>query len=181
MAEQWSCNRPGMIASPVRVPPPMSSAASSTVTSTPAFARVIAAARPFGPAPTTIALLMSRLPPALGCSSGQGPVIVVLLVTRRRALRRGHLAGERPGDVDRDRAIGQPRLLLDRVGDLPCASLDHAERRVDALVVLDSAAPRLRLHPDDHEFARLECRLALNSRDHVLVVQVTVAEVEPDQ
>ena len=71
IAEQWSCSRPGMIASLVRVPPPMSSAASRTVTWRPALARATAAARPFGPAPTTIAVLMPRLPlaPVLARSS----------------------------------------------------------------------------------------------------------------
>jgi len=34
---------------------------------------------------------------------------------------------------------------------------------------------------DDDEFAWLETRFALNGRDHVRIVQVTVAEVEPDQ
>ena len=58
MAEQWSCSSPGTIASLVRVPPPISSAASSTVTSTPGRARVTAAASPLGPPPTTIAVLM---------------------------------------------------------------------------------------------------------------------------
>src|SRR6478609_3306308 len=62
IAEQWSCSRPGMIASLLRVPPPISSAASRTVTWRPALARATPAARPFGPAPTTIALLMPRLP-----------------------------------------------------------------------------------------------------------------------
>src|SRR5438445_5790220 len=38
------------------MPPPTRSAASCTTTSRPARARVIAAARPFGPEPTTIAL-----------------------------------------------------------------------------------------------------------------------------
>ena len=47
-----------MIASLLRVPPPISSAASSTVTCTPRLARATAAARPFGPAPTTTAVLM---------------------------------------------------------------------------------------------------------------------------
>src|SRR6478672_970131 len=51
-----------MIASLLRVPPPISSAASRTVTWRPALARATPAARPFGPAPTTIALLMPRLP-----------------------------------------------------------------------------------------------------------------------
>src|SRR5258705_2227391 len=105
-----------MIASLERVPPPISSAASATVTCRPALARATAAARPFGPAPTTIALVMPRLPLApvlarsslrsslalgFGWSSCQRPVIVVLLVAGDRGL----LAGERPCDLGRDRAI----------------------------------------------------------------------------
>jgi hypothetical protein len=39
----------------VRVPPPIVSCASTTRTERPAWASVIAAARPFGPAPTTTA------------------------------------------------------------------------------------------------------------------------------
>ena len=50
-----------MIASLLRVPPPISSAASSTVTWTPGRARATAAASPFGPAPTTIAVLTPGL------------------------------------------------------------------------------------------------------------------------
>jgi len=46
------------MASLVRVPPPISSAASSTVTESPALARVSAAASPLGPLPTTVAVLM---------------------------------------------------------------------------------------------------------------------------
>jgi len=43
------------MASALRVPPPIVSAASSTVTSTPALAKWTAAANPFGPLPTTMA------------------------------------------------------------------------------------------------------------------------------
>src|SRR5882757_9118067 len=185
IAEQWSCSRPGMIASLLRVPPPISSAASSTVTWTPALARATAAARPFGPDPTTTAVVIPRLPlaPVLSRSSlrsslalGFGPSCQGAVIVTR-----GLLAGQRPGDLGRDRAVGQPGLLGDGVGHLPRAALDHTERPVDDLVVLNLAAPSLRLHPDDDEFARLERRLALNRGDHVRVVQVAVAEVEPDQ
>jgi hypothetical protein len=58
-AEQWSCTRPGTIAWLDRVPPPISSPASNTVTSTPSRARAIAPASPFGPAPTTTALVIA--------------------------------------------------------------------------------------------------------------------------
>jgi hypothetical protein len=45
------------MSSVVRVPPPIVSAASSTVTSTPSRASAAAHPRPFGPVPTTIALV----------------------------------------------------------------------------------------------------------------------------
>ncbi len=57
-AEHSSWSRPGRVSSLVRVPPPISSAASITVTPTPRVASVAAQARPFGPAPTTTASLM---------------------------------------------------------------------------------------------------------------------------
>src|SRR5688572_8644584 len=115
MAEQWSCSRPGRIASLDRVPPPISSAASRTVTCTPARARTMAAARPLGPPPTTVAVVISfRLPGALpGHSPGQ-------------RFRRHHSPYPLimcPGDVERDGAVRQPWVLPDRVGDLPRAAL----------------------------------------------------------
>ena len=58
VAEQSSWSRPGRVSSLLRAPPPIVSAASITVTRSPARARVAAQARPFGPAPTTIASLM---------------------------------------------------------------------------------------------------------------------------
>ncbi len=54
MAEQISCTKPGSVSVPDRVPPPIVSAASMTVTERPARARVTAAARPLGPDPTTM-------------------------------------------------------------------------------------------------------------------------------
>ncbi len=57
VAEQTSWSSPGTMASIVRVPPPMVSAASRTVTDMPAEASVTAAASPLGPAPTTTAVL----------------------------------------------------------------------------------------------------------------------------
>jgi len=47
--------KPGRVSSAERLPPPIVSAPSMTLTATPASARVIAAASPFGPEPTTIA------------------------------------------------------------------------------------------------------------------------------
>src|SRR5258705_8764912 len=99
--------------------------------------------------------LRSSLARGFGCLSCQRPVIVVLLVAGDRGLP----ARERPRDLGRDRAIWQPRLLVDGVGDLPGPALDHAERGVDDLVVLHMAAPRLRLHPDDHQLTGFERRL----------------------
>ena len=62
-AEQTSWIRPGTVSSALRVPPPIVSAASSTVTSTPARASATAQARPLGPEPTTVAVLTGRAPP----------------------------------------------------------------------------------------------------------------------
>ena len=84
IAEQWSCSRPGMIASLVRVPPPISSAASRTVTWRPALARATAAARPFGPAPTTIAVAHAS-PPARS-----GPRSFLAAILTRARLRGAH-------------------------------------------------------------------------------------------
>src|SRR5579872_3808908 len=59
MAEQTSWTKPGRVSSIEREPPPMVSLASYTRTERPARAIVMAAARPFGPAPTTIASYFS--------------------------------------------------------------------------------------------------------------------------
>ena len=59
-AENVSCQNPGRVSSSVRTAPPGRGAASSTVTGTPASARRIAAARPFGPAPMTTACALTR-------------------------------------------------------------------------------------------------------------------------
>ena len=59
MAEQKSWTKPGSVSSTDRVPPPTVPAASTSRTERPACARVMAAARPLGPAPTTMA---SRVP-----------------------------------------------------------------------------------------------------------------------
>src|SRR5919205_1169580 len=57
--EKVSCRKPGSVSSSVLTAPPARSAASSTVTACPASARRMAAARPFGPAPITIAFMKS--------------------------------------------------------------------------------------------------------------------------
>ena len=54
-AEHTSCMKPGIVSSAERRPPPSVSCASRTTVVSPAFASVIAAARPFGPEPTTMA------------------------------------------------------------------------------------------------------------------------------
>src|ERR1700677_5201243 len=87
----------------------------------------------------------------------------------------------RPAHLRRDRAVGQPGLFGDRIGDLPGAALDDAECGVDQLVVLNTATKGLRLHPGDDALARLERGFGLHGPDHVFVVQVTVAEVESEK
>ena len=66
-----SWTKPGSVSSAERDPPPIVSAASSTRTERPARARAIAAARPFGPEPTTTASRQanSRLTPRTGAPS----------------------------------------------------------------------------------------------------------------
>lgn len=53
-----SCEKPGNVISPERTPPPGVEADSSTTTDQPACASRMAAARPLGPAPTTIASVL---------------------------------------------------------------------------------------------------------------------------
>ncbi len=55
MAEQMSWRKPGRVTSAVRAPPPMVALASITSTRRPARPRVMAAASPLGPDPTTTA------------------------------------------------------------------------------------------------------------------------------
>ena len=55
MALHTSCTNPGRVNSAERMPPPTLEAASKRATERLALARVIAAARPFGPLPTTTA------------------------------------------------------------------------------------------------------------------------------
>src|SRR4051794_28301833 len=59
--EQVSCTNPGAVRVSDRMPPPGVSAASYTTTDNPARASTIAAASPFGPAPTTITSRRARL------------------------------------------------------------------------------------------------------------------------
>ncbi len=54
-AAHTSWTKPGKVSGSDRTPPPTDSAASSTVTESPARASSTAATRPFGPAPTTTA------------------------------------------------------------------------------------------------------------------------------
>ena len=76
IAEQWSCSTPGTVSSALRVPPPIVSAASSTVTATPSRASATAQASPFGPEPTTIAVLTRPAYP-LGAGSRRSPTAEV--------------------------------------------------------------------------------------------------------
>ena len=55
IAEQTSWTKPGRVSGAERAPPPIVSSASKTTTLQPACASTMAAARPFGPDPTTIA------------------------------------------------------------------------------------------------------------------------------
>src|SRR5262249_38092818 len=73
-AEQRSWTKPGRVSSAERVPPPSLEAASSTRTERPARARVMAAARPLGPAPTTTA------------ASPASPAMALLVVPRAGVL-----------------------------------------------------------------------------------------------
>src|SRR5205085_7777796 len=57
-AEQTSCMKPGSVSSAERTPPPIVAFASNTTTLHPAWARTMAALRPFGPDPTTTASIM---------------------------------------------------------------------------------------------------------------------------
>src|SRR5262249_7205942 len=68
MAAHRSWTKPGRVNSKERAPPPGCSSASSTATDHPARATVIAAARPFGPAPTTTALRLDADDMALACA-----------------------------------------------------------------------------------------------------------------
>src|SRR6185295_11362471 len=71
MAEQTSWTKPGSVSSADRVPPPTVAAASTRRTERPARASVMAAARPLGPAPTTMASrdpVCAILPPAVSSS-----------------------------------------------------------------------------------------------------------------
>ena len=122
---------------------------------------------PVGPAPTTTAVLMRT---GLG-QLGLGRTAVD--------------AGEHGSSGSRSTSsgigpVGQPRLLGDGVGDLVGAALDDAEGGVDDLVLLVVLVDRLRLDPGHHELAGLEVAPPLDRLDELLVVEVAVAEVEPD-
>ena len=89
-AEQMSWARPGTVSSAVRVPPPISSAASSTVTDSPAVARVTAAARPLGPAPITTASQASCPEKGSGPEEDAGPAGVIRRQSCPRCRPRHH-------------------------------------------------------------------------------------------
>src|SRR5690606_3974903 len=86
IAEHTSWTTPGRVSSALRIPPPTVSDASSTVTDSPWPARVSAAARPFGPDPTTTA---------------SGTLVVMSPSSRASAHVGGEEVGERlPPDHD---------------------------------------------------------------------------------
>src|SRR5271156_4701441 len=55
-ADPKSCTKPGRVSAADRVAPPATELASRTSTEKPARARTMAAAKPFGPAPTIVAV-----------------------------------------------------------------------------------------------------------------------------
>src|SRR5207237_10608700 len=69
-AEQTSCKKSGSVSSAERAPPPIVAFASRTNTDCPARAKVIAAARPFGPEPTTTVSHSSATDDAVKDSAG---------------------------------------------------------------------------------------------------------------
>ena len=83
-AEQTSCRKPGCVSGSVRAPPPGASFASRTSTRRPARARTMAADKPFGPAPTTIASNSRTGLVSLGRWLA-GPTLPRSLATARRA------------------------------------------------------------------------------------------------
>ena len=110
IAEQTSWTKPGSVSSAVRIPPPTVSAASSTSTERPARASTIAAASPFGPAPTTTA-------------SGIGQAYCQALGDRRLLANRGDQR------VDNGRVELPARRARSRRRDRPlCSTLDGRRR-----------------------------------------------------
>src|SRR5262249_21542477 len=109
-AEQRSCRKPGRVSAAERVPPPISSRASSTSTEQPARASWTAAARPLGPAPTTTASDALISPPGsrpASCRPG-------LALPHRAHVERVGVEQAGGGIVDPVRHRGAPeRLALD--------------------------------------------------------------------
>ena len=158
VAEQSSWTRPGRVSSLLLAPPPIVVAASRTVTPTPARASVAAQARPFGPAPTTIALAHASLmdgegkpvePGLLPDHVGDPDVTLVDQPGRRH--RRSGSAGARDCSAARPRGLrleghhaqlplGEVAALLDR-GQQPLV----VEVAVAEVVAEDDAGDELAL------------------------------------
>ena len=120
IVEQTSWRNPGRVSSAVRVPPPGVSAASYTRTERPARARVMAAARPLGPAPTTIA---------------SSSAVLVLIAPRRShgrttrprsQKRRGHRLDGTDGGA---RQLGADRVQIELVAEAPRKAIPSSRRR----------------------------------------------------
>src|SRR5262249_22620258 len=127
IAEQSSCVSPGTVSSLLRAPPPMRSAASSTVTVTPARARVTAPARPLGPEPTTTAPVMVYR--ASWCIERHGVSRFILACGLQR---------------HRNRTVGaEPRLALHHRGHVDVSRLHRSGCRVDDPVALALVVDRL--------------------------------------
>src|SRR5437773_1358260 len=124
------------------MPPPTRSAASWTTTSSPARASVIAAARPFGPEPTTTALRAKDLAHALDAEP------VSALLGRRAVVRRMR----RDDQPRRDRRDSR-RLLRQHV-ERRAAEPARTQRLQDGAGVDDRAARRV--HEERARLHRLD-------------------------
>ena len=139
----------------LRVPPPIRSAASSTVTWHPAWASATAAASPFGPEPTTTASVTAfRGLGAAAAGAASGSTVTGIVGSPSSQGWRGH-------------HVGRPARAL----------LDDAGRRVDDAVLLPRPVDRLRLQHDDPHVAVGVTAPLLDCREQLFVVQVAVAEV----
>lgn len=120
-AEQASWWNPGSVSSSVRVPPPILSCASYTVTRQPCRASATAAASPFGPAPTTLTVASLTLIPLGGAPACAPASTMVLMVLRGRdsgsrlrelAIGRGLRPDSATPDDDLNEALQDPGDLV---------------------------------------------------------------------
>src|ERR687885_2263798 len=105
MAEPTSWTKPGRVSSAERAPPPTVSSASSTITERPLRASSTAAAKPFGPEPTTTA---SYVPLALSLTFPMLPCIALPACATDHATKELRLASLFP----LLEPLGDPVLLL---------------------------------------------------------------------